>query len=324
MWHWRHGKQDDGEVRADLDRVARKVEVLYAACEEAGAVMESAAGDAVGGVPLPLIMASRTVCSGAGAPVRVTLAGRQAIAVVTADGPPEPVWAEIRRALACHPPGGGVIRLDYARYPPGLAALAIPGELTVSSALPPAERRAAVRTAVRAARRAGWGGTTVPAFLLPLLAGSSAARKFLTLKGAVTAVTATAVTVGGVTTAAFVNGHLGGGGYDYDPPPVTALHHHHGRALQAPAPAGPALPARRHHHYPVIESAPPVLRPSPSASPVPDGSPSPTSSLSSQSPAPTGTAQPSPSPTAAVPAPAGSPVAGACVIVLGVKVCLGI
>ena len=64
-----------------------------------------------------------------------------------------------------------MIRLDEDRLTSGLNAMATQDDdvvtITVSTVLAPVDRRAAVRVALRAARRAGWISRRVPLFLLP-------------------------------------------------------------------------------------------------------------------------------------------------------------
>ena len=64
-----------------------------------------------------------------------------------------------------------MIRLDQDRLTSGLNAMATQDDdvvtITVSTVLAPVDRRAALRVALRAARRAGWISRRVPVFLLP-------------------------------------------------------------------------------------------------------------------------------------------------------------
>jgi Domain of unknown function (DUF4115) len=73
-----------------------------------------------------------------------------------------------------------VIRLDQDRLASGLNAMATQDDdvvtITVSTALAPVDRRAALRAALQAARRAGWISRRVPLFLLPFARGMPFAR----------------------------------------------------------------------------------------------------------------------------------------------------
>jgi hypothetical protein len=73
-----------------------------------------------------------------------------------------------------------VIRLDQDRLASGLNAMATQDDdvvtITVSTALAPVDRRAALRTALGAARRAGWISRRVPLFLLPFARAMPFAR----------------------------------------------------------------------------------------------------------------------------------------------------
>ena len=256
--------------------------------------------------------------------------GLRAIAVVGGSGDPAQWWDSVRRAIP--PARDTATGLRHAHLADGLHAVAVPGAsaatITVSSALDPASRRAAVRTAVRAARRAGWLPSRVPAFLfplLPLLAWRPAA-KLVTAKAAAVAMTGTAVVAGGAATFVFATGYLGGGrtpAADYDPPAKVVPY-----GLHAPAVQAGYVPQPRHqpHRYPLITQPPPEIRPQPLSSGSPQPMPSattttPASPPPSQSPgpsptnAPGGTPAPSPQPT-----PQGSP--GTCVTLLGVTVCV--
>ena len=217
--------------------------------------------------------------------------------------------------------------LRHAHLADGLHAVAVPGAaaatITVSSALDAPGRRAAVRTAVRAARRAGWLPSRVPAFLFPLLplAAWRPAAKLVTAKAAAVAMTGTAVVAGGAATFVFATGHLGGSyrspATDNDGRPAVVVPY----GLHQP----PAQPSYRPRHrvvrYPLIVIPPPAITQPPGThAPVPQGSgspgPQPTPTVTSGSPGPTTSPTPGPSPSQA-------PAASGCVQVLGVKVCLG-
>jgi hypothetical protein len=74
-----------------------------------------------------------------------------------------------------------VIRLDEDRLASGLNAMATQDDdvvtIVVSSELARGDRRAAVRVALRAARRAGWISPRVPLFLLPFARGFRQSRR---------------------------------------------------------------------------------------------------------------------------------------------------
>lgn len=73
-----------------------------------------------------------------------------------------------------------MIRLDQDRLASGLNAMATQDEdvvtIIVSTTLAPVDRRAALRVALRAARRAGWISRRVPLFVLPFARGMPFAR----------------------------------------------------------------------------------------------------------------------------------------------------
>lgn len=294
-----------GTLKADLEQMRDQLSALLNICREAGVRVESAADDSVAGVPPSLIAASRTVRSAGGEPVTLIFPGDRRMLAVVSGGDPESILAEASR-LGPSEAAGGVLRLGYARLVSGLDAVAVPQEgtvaLTVSRALRPAEQRVAVRTAMRAARRAGWLPSRVPAWIaLPLIFRKHGLAVVSAKVHAVIA-GATAVAAGGVAAAALI-----------------ALPHH------AAIP-----PAARHHAAPRTSQRhgiQPVLRVvahhrhhrGPRAAVAAAGSqaPQPVTSSAAAPPSP----QPSSSPAPAVSASA-SVTDQVCTWVLGLKVCV--
>ena len=216
-----------------------------------------------------------------------------------------------------------MIHIERVHLPDGLRALACRdrrGNLViyVSEGLDAKEQRAAIMEAVRATRRAGWGrtgllpvGVALYLAIRPLLR----ALRVLVARPVAWGAAATATAVGASTAAIFIVAA---------PPPhrPAAAGQPPGPGSTAPAqPSGqpPAGRAPKHRGHPVtVASVPPGGGHSAtSGRPHPAGSSGDASSGpapgSSRSPAP-----PSPSPTPS-PSPAKSP---ACVLVLGVKVCV--
>ncbi|MGE5131421.1 MAG: hypothetical protein ACM32E_00755 [Gemmatimonadota bacterium] len=192
-----------------------------------------------------------------------------------------------------------MIRISHVSLPPGLSALAQrgpDGELTVfvSETLPADRQRAAVRTALRAARRPDWRAA-LPApsvgLLLALATGwlrraAGAVRAHL-----VTFATASAVVV----TAGAVAGYL-----------VTAPHAR--GPVSLPRPPSPSFSPPPVPSAPVTSS--PAGRPRPRPSQQPPATGAPAASAPAVAPMATGPAQPVPSPapsSAPPPSPAPSP-----------------
>jgi hypothetical protein len=225
-----------------------------------------------------------------------------------------------------------MIRIDHLPLPPGLDAIARrtgPGELyvVISDSLDPGRQRAAMRAAVRAARRHAWEFGMLPlplAAAVPALHG--AARQVLHFLRAHAAVSAVAgsLAAGSVaaTAAVFIvavpHGHPGA--LAPNPPGYTQSggHGHH------PA-AGPrhGVPARGQHGGTggrvVTVVTPKSSKPRPEPSPTTSSTSPPVKT--SPPPTSTGTTSPSPAPTATSTSPA-SGGKGTCVIILGVVVCL--
>ena len=98
---WRLGRKKDTKAeriaRLEAGRAEdrRMLDALTAVARAAGAEVESAADDAVPGVPAGLIAATRSPRPG-GEPVMLTSRdGQQVIAVVTGDGDPRQWWNAI-------------------------------------------------------------------------------------------------------------------------------------------------------------------------------------------------------------------------------------
>jgi hypothetical protein len=237
-----------------------------------------------------------------------------------------------------------VIRLEHRSLPAGLSAVArrgTRGDLTivVSQSLDAARQRAAVRAALRAARRHDWRLGVLP---LPALLFISKARPALSKLGhllrahtVATAVAATATAgavAAGVLILAVPHSHLpasasqpGQPGYQVSPgSSQTATP---GRAHSrpgAPSPAhvgstGPGVVAA------VSPSATPGATASPQPTPTPEPSPSASTSSPPTSPGPSpssSSANPSPTPTPSASPTGGSGGGGVCVKILGIVVCL--
>jgi hypothetical protein len=236
-----------------------------------------------------------------------------------------------------------VIRFEHRSLPAGLSAVArrgARGDLTiiVSDSLDPSHQRAAVRAALRAARRHDWRLGLLP---LPALIFMSATRSVLTKLGHFlrvhTIVTAAAVTATtGVVAAGLLvlaaptshppSGALSPGQPGYQLSPGASQPTSSGRTHGRTRPGEPApshVGATEPHVVAVV---------SPSSGPRPTPSPEPSPSASSSSPSSAPTPGPSSStPTSqpsATPTPSSSPSGGSgggggtCIKLLGVVVCL--
>jgi hypothetical protein len=248
-----------------------------------------------------------------------------------------------------------MIRVEHRSLPAGLSAVARRGErgdltIVVSESLDPSHQRAAVRAALRAARRHDWRLGLLP---LPALIFMSATRSalsnlghsrlplgklghFLRAHAVVTAFAAT-VAAGAVVAGVVVLGapasHPSGAlpgspGYQLTPgtsqPTSSGGAHARTRSgAQGPSHVGATGPG-------VVAVVSPSSGPRPTGSPQPTASPQPspsasTSSPPTASPSPsTSSAKPSPTPT---PTPSSSPTGGSgggrvCVKVLGIVICL--
>jgi hypothetical protein len=226
-----------------------------------------------------------------------------------------------------------MIRVDHLTLPPGLDAIARrigPGELHVvlSDTLDPSRQRAAVRTAVRAARRHAWefGFLPLPLAAAPAMRGAVRhAFRFLRAHGAVSAVTGS-LAAGAVaaTAAVFIVAVPPHGHPVAVAPNAPGYSRSSGRAHPA-AGTQPGAPA----HGQRGDTGPRVITvgTQKTSTPHPGPQPSPTTSSSSspaRTPPPTTSSsppsQPQPTPTATSSPPSGS--GGTCVIILGLKVCL--
>ncbi|HEY6277357.1 MAG TPA: hypothetical protein VIX86_13610 [Streptosporangiaceae bacterium] len=215
-----------------------------------------------------------------------------------------------------------MIRVSHVALPPGLNALAQRGPddeliVYVSDALPSDRQRAAVRIALRASRRRDWRAMLpVPsAALLALGLGRLRRAAGLIRAHWISWGTATAVVAAGsaaVYIAAVPHGPHPAAARP--PAPVTSL---------SPVPSPAASPPGAHPHpspsgHPGRAGS--TAGPAPAVSPTSVATlvaqPTPTSHGPSSTPSPTAPAPPSPTPS-----PQGT---GHCIILLGVRVCLGV
>ena len=244
-----------------------------------------------------------------------------------------------------------MIRIERVTLPPGLRAVARRDEhgnlvVFVSAELDSRQQRAAVLEAVRASRRAGWRAA------LPLWIGLAAGLRFWLrrLQSAIRtqpaafatgigAIVAGAVVAGVLLTAPGSHSPLASGGSPGGSPtsqtgPGQPGGRGHGRRHVRPIsaiPPGPASggprpgssspgpghssPAPGRSHSVPASSSPPGHSSTPSPTPSRSSAPSPT-------PTPTPTTKPTPTPT---PKPSPKPTKSKhCIIILGIKVCLGL
>jgi len=170
---------DTGQL-TDLEQKRRLLEDLSALCAQDGVTVESAAPDAIRGVS-PRLLAATRAGSPAGEPILLRgRGGREVIAVVDGQGDPGEIWEAIRFRT-----GTRVVirrRVKPDDLAPGLTAIAVRSEeritVFVSEAIPVRLQRAGGRSALQAARRAGWNRNRVTAASL-LLAGASLWRATL-------------------------------------------------------------------------------------------------------------------------------------------------
>jgi hypothetical protein len=233
-----------------------------------------------------------------------------------------------------------VIRLEHRSLPAGLSAVARRGErgeltIVVSETLDPGQQRAAVRAALRAARRHEWRLGLLP---LPALLFMSAARSAVGRLGHLLRAHTVATAVGATATAGAVAAGVlifamptphGPSSAMHSGPPAYQLSpggsHATGRAHARPGAsvrAGSTGPG-------VVIALSPGASPHPTAGPQPTPSPSPSASASSPpsgpSPRPSPTHSTSPAPT---PTPSPSPTGGSgggggtCLKILGIVICL--
>lgn len=218
-----------------------------------------------------------------------------------------------------------MIRIEHIALPAGLSAVArhdADGHLAifVSNALEPGQQRAAVRVALRAARRHDWRFGLLP---LPAIAALSAIRsgvsglgQLLRAHTVTTTIAATsvagAVAAGVVMFAAVPHEHGGNTAsrpgvpsYRQSPPASPAI---------SPGRARPGVPAPAHQAH---ASQAAIVIGSPGATVRPGTTPSPTTGAPAPNPSSSSAGQ-SPSP-----APTSSPPPGRhCIELLGVVICL--
>jgi hypothetical protein len=242
-----------------------------------------------------------------------------------------------------------MIRIERASLPDGLRAVARRdpnGDLVlfVSDSLDPAGQRLAVRTALRASRRAGWRGAVPILVALPWAARLLLHRAAALLRIRPIAL-ASAAGVAGVAAVALivaVAGQPHGSTLSANPPAQERIGG--GGSLPgagsspAPAPGRTASGSRTSQpgtgqpqpgsSSPGSGRTPPApgrTRPVPSPSPTRTPEPSPSATPSpTPTPAPTKSAKPSPSPSPS-PSPTGhhgKPGRKSCVIILGIKICV--
>jgi hypothetical protein len=245
-----------------------------------------------------------------------------------------------------------MIRLNHVTLPPGLRAMARRDphgdlELFVSRTLPADRRRAAVRVALAASRRAGWSGELLPVPVAAMLVGAGRwlgrIGRLLRLHPVTTAaVSAMAITgaVVGVAVVPHAPSHVSGGVMPVPPAavapapgqgssgshsassPRTGKHGHAGGTthLTPGAPGKSGSPAPGHSTTPAPgHSTTPA--PGHSTTPAPGHSTTPAPSESAQ-PTPTQSSSPTTQPK---PTPTPSPTRtgnGDCVKLLGLTVCL--
>lgn len=141
-----------------------------------------------------------------------------------------------------------MIRLDEDRLASGLNAMATQDDdvvtIVVSSELAPVDRRAAVRVALRAARRAGWISPRVPLFLLPLARGFRQSRRSHRGIALLVAIATFAACAGLVTYHLVTSGPAGASAAAGKPAvPAHRGASRHSAATSAPAPAATSAPA---------------------------------------------------------------------------------
>jgi hypothetical protein len=235
-----------------------------------------------------------------------------------------------------------VIHLERVDLPDGLRALAYrdsDGNLViyVSAGLDARQQRAAIMEALRASRRAGWRRTGLLPVGIGLVLGIRA------LLGRVGRMVATRPVAWGAATTATVVGASAAGIFITSAPrshPPSATGRPGGPSTAQPLgqqPGGRSPHRRQVHPVAVSRLSPGPGQPAasgsptpaptspggprpttPAPSPGPSPSPSPTRTRPGPSPGPSPSPPPSPSPS---PSPTRSPP-GACVVVLGITVCL--
>ncbi len=238
-----------------------------------------------------------------------------------------------------------MIRIERASLPDGLRAVASRdpnGDLVlfVSDSLDPAGQRLAVRTALRASRRAGWRGAVPIAVALPWAARLLLHRAAALLRMRPIAL-ASAAGVAGVAAVALVVAVAAqphGSTLSIGPPAQERIGGGLPGAGSSPAPApgrtasgsrtsqpgtGQPQPGSSSPGSGRTPPAPGRTRPVPSPSPTRTPEPSP-SATPSPTPTPPPTTKPAPSPSPS-PSPTGhhgKPGRKSCVIILGIKICV--
>jgi hypothetical protein len=234
-----------------------------------------------------------------------------------------------------------MIRIEHRALPDGLSAVArrgAPGEVAiiVSDSLDADRQRAAVRAALRAARRHDWrlGLVPVPAFAFLATARSVLSKlgRFLRIHAVATAFAATGAGAVAATALVFavpsVQGPASGAppsppGYQQSPSGPSAAPGHSSSRSGPSAAAGSTGPG-------VVSVVKPGAgsRPTPSPGIQPSPSPEPSTSTSAPAPPPSSSSAPAPPPSSSsAPAPTPTPTpssssSGNCLRILGVVVCL--
>jgi hypothetical protein len=233
-----------------------------------------------------------------------------------------------------------VIRLEHRSLPAGLSAVARRGDrgeltIVVSESLDAGRQRAAVRAALRAARRRDWrlGLLPVPALVLVSAARTALVRLGHLMRAHVVATAFTAAATAGVVAASVLvlgmpashlpPGASGRPGYTQSPgasqPAPGQAHSRTRPGASAPSHAGGSGPG-------VVAAVGPNGSPRPTASSQPAPSPQPSTSTSSpggSTPGPSPT--PSTSPPQPTPTPSSSGGSGGgrtCIKILGIVICL--
>jgi hypothetical protein len=215
-----------------------------------------------------------------------------------------------------------VIHLERVPLPPGLRAVAYRDKrgnlvIYVSETLDAACQRAAVVEAIRASRRSEWRHGGLPSAAIVLLLGIRTV-----LWRAAGALKARPVAWGTAATTA-VAGASAAGVF------ITAVPHHPSSASRRPEPSAvqPLTPQAQppgrasHQVHARAAAAPGSSAGRGQAAAAERRRPTPASAGSSPTPTPAPSALPSPTPTQ--PAPSPSPSGRICVVVLGIRVCVG-
>ncbi len=235
-----------------------------------------------------------------------------------------------------------MIRVEHRSLPAGLSAVARQGErgdltIVVSQSLDPDRQRAAVRAALRAARRNDWRLGLLP---LPALIFMSATRSALTKLGHFLRAHTVATAFAGAATAAVVAATVVIVGMPAPHAPSAALSPGAPGYQQSPGASQPTTTGRAHararpgaptpaHAGATAPGVVAEVSPGTSPQPTPSGLPSPSASTSSPPGAPTPAPGPShstspsqPSPTPSPSPTGGSGGGGTCLRILGIVICL--